>query len=116
MWNSLCAAFRRQLESASVYGGSMIRFIKRLGAVVGVLAILAFALIGILTVTRGTPVRRVLAVGDEKLPGVRDSLFIRSLELFSGMKIENGNAAEVLANGAVYPRLWADIHSATQTV
>ena len=94
----------------------MTRFMKRLGAVLGVLATLAFALIGLLTVTRGTPVRRVLAAGDEQLPGVRDSLFIRTMQLFSGMKIENGNAVEVLANGAVYPRLWADIRSATQTV
>ena len=94
----------------------MKRIIKRLGAVLGVLAVLAFALIGLLTVTRGTPVRKVLAVGDEKLPGVRDSVFVRTMQLFSGMKIENGNTVEVLANGAVYPRLWADIHSATQTV
>src|SRR4029453_4950401 len=94
----------------------MKRIIKRLGAVLGVLAVLAFALIGLLTVTRGTPVRKVLAVGDEKLPGVRDSLFVRTMQLFSGMEIENGNTVEVLANGAVYPRLWADIHSATQTV
>ena len=94
----------------------MIRVIKRLSAVLGVLAVLAFALIGVLTVTRGTPVRRVLAIGDNKLPGVRDSLFIRTIELFSGMKIENGNAVEVLPNGTVYPRLWADIRSARQTV
>src|SRR5262245_11815786 len=92
--------------------GSMLRVIKRPCAVIGVLAVLAFALIGILTVTRGTPVRRVLAIGDEKLPGVRDSLFVRTIELFSGMKIETGNAVEVLANGAVYPRLWADLRSA----
>ena len=94
----------------------MLRLIKRLSAVLGVLAVLAFALIGVLTVTRGTPVRRVLAVGDERLPGVRDSLFGRTIELFSGMKIEDGNAVEVLANGAVYPRLWADIRSSRQTV
>jgi cardiolipin synthase len=94
----------------------MLRVIKRLSAVLGVLAVLAFAIIGVLTVTRGTPVRRVLAIGDEKLPGVRDSLFVRTIELFSGMKIEDGNTVEVLANGAVYPRLWADIRSARQTV
>ena len=32
------------------------------------------------------------------------------------MKIEPGNTVEVLANGAAYPRLWADIRSARQTV
>ena len=94
----------------------MIRAIKRLAAVLGVLTVLAFALIGALTVTRGTPVRRVLAIGDDRLPGVRDSVFIRTIELFAGMKVERGNSVEVLANGSVYPRLWADIASAKQTV
>jgi cardiolipin synthase len=94
----------------------MIRAIKRVSIVVGVLAVLAFALIGLLTVTRGSPVRRVMAVGDERLPGVRDSLFTRTIELFAGMHIEPGNTVEVLANGATYPRLWQDLRSAQQTI
>ena len=55
----------------------MLRIAKRMVVVVGVLLVLAFALIGVLSVTRGTPVRHVLAVGDDRLPGVRDSLFRR---------------------------------------
>jgi cardiolipin synthase len=94
----------------------MLRIIKRVSVVIGVLVVLAFALIGVLTITRGTPVRRVLAVGDDRMPGVRDSLFVRTIELFSGMKLEAGNTLEVLANGSIYPRLWADIRSATQTL
>ena len=94
----------------------MRRIIKRLSAVLGVLVVLVFALIGVLTVTRGTPVRRVLAVGDDRLPGVRDSIFVRTIELFSGMKIEPGNTVDVLANGSVYPRLWSDLRSAQQTI
>ena len=94
----------------------MIRAIKRVFVGIGVLVILAFALIGLLTVTRGSPVRRVMAVGDEQLPGVRDSLFIRTIELFAGMHIEPGNTLEVLANGATYPRLWQDLQSAQQTI
>ena len=94
----------------------MIRAIKRLSAVVGVLLVVAFALIGLLTVTRGTPVRRVLAVGDRQLPSVRDSVFTRTIELFSGMQIEPGNAVQILPNGTVYPSLWADIRSAQRTI
>ena len=94
----------------------MIRAIKRVFVGIGVLVVLAFALIGLLTVTRGSPVRRVMAVGDEQLPGVRDSLFIRTIELFAGMHIEPGNTLEVLANGATYPRLWHDLRSAQQTI
>jgi len=80
------------------------------------LVLLAFALIGVLTVTRGSPVTRVLAVGDTRFPGVRDSLFSHTLELFTGLHMEPGNKIEVLANGAAYPRLWGDIRSARQTV
>ena len=94
----------------------MTRALKRLSVVLGVLIVLGFALIGILTVTRGSPVRSVLAVGDDRLPGVRDSLFVRTLQLFAGVQIEPGNKVEVLANGATYPRLWEDIRSARQTL
>ena len=94
----------------------MIRVLKRLAVVIGVLVVLAFALIGALTVTRGSPVRRVLSMNQEQLPSVRDSLFLRTLELFAGMQIEPGNKLEVLANGATYPRLWDDIRSAQQTI
>jgi cardiolipin synthase len=94
----------------------MVRTIKRVLVGMGVLVILAFALIGLLTVTRGSPVRRVMAVGDDRLPGVRDSLFIRTIELFAGMHIEPGNTVEVLANGATYPKLWQDIRSARQAI
>lgn len=81
-----------------------------------VLVVLAFALMGLLSVTRGTPVRRVLAVGDDGLPGVRDSLFARTIELFAGVHIEPGNRVDVLANGATYPRLWEDLRSARETI
>jgi len=94
----------------------MIRALKRLSVVLGVLVVLAFALIGVLSVTRGSPVRGVLSPGDARNPGVRDSLFIRTLELFAGVHIEPGNKVEVLANGATYPRLWEDIRSARQTL
>jgi cardiolipin synthase len=94
----------------------MMRVLKRLGLVIGVLVVLAFALIGALSVTRGSPVRRVLSMNQEKLPSVRDSLFSRTLELFAGMQIEPGNRLEVLANGATYPRLWQDLRSAQQTI
>lgn len=94
----------------------MMRYVKRVVAGLAVLIVLAFALIGALTVTRGSPVRHVLAVGDARLPGVRDSLFQQTLQLFVGINMEPGNRVEVLANGATYPRLWQDLGSARQTI
>ena len=94
----------------------MLRVVKKISVGVVILLVLGFALIGVLSVTRGSPVRRVLAVGDSRLPGVRDSLFSHTIELFAGMRLEPGNKVEVLANGAAYPPLWADLRSARQTI
>jgi len=94
----------------------MTKFLKRAASIGGVLVVLAFALIGVLTLTRGTPVRRVLAIGDAELPGARDSLFARTLGLFASLQIEPGNRVEVLANGATYARLWQDLGSAQRTL
>jgi cardiolipin synthase len=84
-----------------------------LGALLALLA-----LVGTLTLTRGTPVRMVLALGDRGgPPPVTDSLFARTLELYTGLHIEPGNRVEELLNGnGTYPRLWIDIASAKQTV
>jgi cardiolipin synthase A/B len=89
---------------------------KRLAAVLAIVIVLGFAMIGVLSLTRGSPVRHVLAVGDGELPSVRDSVFFRTLELFAGVHIEPGNRVEVLVNGDTYTRLWQDIRSARQTL
>ena len=76
------------------------------------------ALVGLCSVTRGTPVRTVLAIGDrEGPPPVGDSLFAHTVELFTGTLVESGNRVDVLANGiGTYPPLWRDIRSARQTI
>ncbi len=93
-----------------------MRVVKRVVAGLAIVVVLVFALIGVLSVTRGSPVRHVLAVGDAQLPSVRDSVFFRTLELFAGVHIEPGNRVEVLVNGDTYTRLWQDIRSARQTL
>jgi cardiolipin synthase len=92
--------------------------LKRLGLVfLGILVVL-FALVGVLTVTRGTPVRMVIARGDrDGPPPVADSLFARTMELYTGLHIEPGHRVEELLNGnGTYPRLWADLAGARQTI
>jgi cardiolipin synthase len=76
------------------------------------------ALIGILSVTHDTPVKSVIAEGDKGgPPSIEDSLFTRSIELFTGTHIEPGNKVQILLNGdGTYPQLWRDIASAQQTV
>ncbi|MEO7367864.1 MAG: phospholipase D-like domain-containing protein [Gemmatimonadaceae bacterium] len=75
-------------------------------------------LIGILSVTRGATVRTVVAAGDKGgPPEVSDPLFPRTIELFTGTHIDEGNRVEILLNGeGTYPIIWKDIASAKHTI
>src|SRR5919205_3828592 len=92
--------------------------IKRLGVTLLAIVLILFAMVGVLTMTRGTPVRMVMASGDrDGPPPVTDSLFARTTELYTGVHLEPGNRVEQLLNGnATYPRLWRDLAAAQQTI
>lgn len=91
--------------------------LKRTGLVTLAVFVLAMALIGVLTVTRGTPIGRVVTLSDSGPPAITDSLFERTFELFTGTHISDGNAVQHADNGnGVYPPLWADLRSARQTI
>jgi cardiolipin synthase A/B len=79
---------------------------------------LMLALIGILSVTHDTPVRSVIAEGDKDGPlSIADSLFSRSIELYTGTHIDPGNNVRILLNGdGTYPQLWKDLESAQRTI
>lgn len=86
-----------------------------LALVVGLVSFLA--LIGILSITRGTPVRIVIAPGDESgVPAVTEPLFERTMELFTGTHIDRGNRVDLALNGSVYDMLWRDLRAARQTI
>src|SRR5918992_4303633 len=92
--------------------------LKRVGLIVLALIVVVLALIGILSITRGTPVHSVVVLGESGLPPtVSDSLFAATMELHAKIHIEGGNKVEILYNGdGTYPRLWQDIRRATQTL
>jgi len=91
--------------------------LSRIGLALLIIVIVLLALIGVLTITRGTPVRIVIAPGDRSgPPSVSDTLFERTMELYSGTHIDRGNRVEQMLNGAVYPRLWADLRKAQHTI
>lgn len=83
-----------------------------------VLMVFLMVLVGLLSLTRGATVRTVLAAGDRGgPPEVSDSLFPRTIELFTGTHIEPENRVEILLNGdGTYPVLWKDIASAKKTL
>lgn len=91
--------------------------LKRVGFVLLVATVLALALVGVLSVTRGTPVSYVVTMSDLGPPAVSDSLFERTFELFTGTHIYPGNVVDQANDGdGTYPRLWADLRSAKHTI
>ena len=86
-----------------------------LAAVVSV-AVLLLALVGLLYLTRGTPVEAVRTLEGE-MPGAGDSAFRATAEVIGKMRLLNGNALELLSNGdETYPRLWEDLRSARRLI
>jgi cardiolipin synthase len=91
---------------------------KRAGVALGILVFCVLSLVGVLSMTRGTPVSYVLAPENrDGPPAVSDSLFARTVELFTGAHLSPGNRVEVLANGiGTYPPLWRDLRGAQRTI
>ena len=94
------------------------RFARRIALLVGAATVLLFALIGVLSLTRGTPINRVLAVGDPTgIPAVSDSLFARSVQLYTGAHLSARNRIDLLLNGnGTYPILWRELRAAQRTI
>ena len=91
--------------------------LKRAGFIILIILVLAMALIGVLTITRGTPVGSVVTLSDSGPPAASDSLFERTIELFTGTHVYPGNLVQQANNGyGVYPPLWADLRSAQHTI
>jgi len=91
--------------------------LTRIGKIALVVVVIAFALVGVLTVTRGTPVGTVVTMSGDGPPSVQDSLFERIFELYTGTHVYGGNVVEQALNGdGTYPRLWADLRSAQHTI
>ncbi|MEX2325451.1 MAG: phospholipase D-like domain-containing protein, partial [Gemmatimonadaceae bacterium] len=93
-------------------------FIKYAGSILLVLLVLTLTLIGILSVTRSHTVKHVIAEGDDEgPPHVRDSLFAKSIELYTGTHIDEGNWVDILLDGeGTYPVLWNDLAAAKRTI
>ena len=95
-----------------------MKILKKILLGLAVVVLLMMAWVGLLSMTRGTPLRVVHAIGDRSgPPEVSDPLFANTMELFSYTHIDGGNRVQLLNNGnESYPPLWSDIRSARQTL
>ena len=80
--------------------------------------VLLLAAVGVLYLTRGTPVRRVRAPGDAHgPPAVADPTFPPTVELLTKTPLARGHAVDVFACGdELYPRLWEDLRNARHSI
>ena len=91
--------------------------LKRVSATLGMLILSLLALVGLLSLTRGTPMEYVVRAPGDDAPQVTDSTFRDLIALSSGLHLEPGNRVEQLVNGdGTYPRLWGDLRSATKSI
>lgn len=91
--------------------------LKPISQGIGLVIVLGLAMIGLMSVTRGTPLRRVVHGVPGRAPAVSDSSFRALMALLAGVRLESGNRVEQLLNGdGTYPRLWADLRAAQQTI
>ncbi|MGH7476712.1 MAG: phospholipase D-like domain-containing protein [Longimicrobiales bacterium] len=80
-------------------------------------SVLLFAWIGVQFLTRGNPVaviRRLERAGGAT--GIGDPLFRRTIEAHLNTTFRDGNAVDVLDNGAVFERLFTDLRAARDTI
>ena len=91
--------------------------LERLGILILAILVLYLAFVGLLSITRGTPVQTVIAEGDRTgPPPPTDSLFARTMEMYTGTHVEPGTLVEAVNNGVVYDSLWKDLRSAKQAI
>lgn len=96
---------------------SLAERLERLAIVIVAILVLYLAFVGLLSITRGTPVQTVIAEGDRSgPPPPTDSLFARTMEMYTGTHVEPGTIVEAVNNGVVYDSLWKDLRAAKQAI
>lgn len=90
--------------------------VRILAKTVGVIAVAALSLIGLLSLTRGTPLHNV-SYGSSKAPRMTDASFRDLIALMAGIQFEPANQVALLFDGdGTYPQLWTDLRSAQKTI
>ena len=88
------------------------------GELAAIILLLSLVMIGVLTVTHGTPVSSVISPGDaDRPPAVGDPFFSEAMELYTSTHFSHGNIVTLCLNGdGTYPQLWKDLASAKHTI
>jgi len=89
---------------------------EKIGLTAGGLLLILFTIIGMEFTLHGSHISHLQGVGSAA-PQVGDPLFTRTMEVFTGTHLSDGNHVTVLLNGEqTYPAIWKELRGAKQTI
>ena len=95
---------------------SRFTLLEKIALIAGGLLLVLFTMIGMEFTLHGTHLSRMQGVGNAA-PRVGDSLFTRTMEMFTGTHLTDGNHVTVLFNGEqTFPTIWKELRGAKQTI
>ena len=90
--------------------------LEKIGLIAGVLLLILFTIIGMEFTLHGSHISHLQGVGSAA-PQVGDPLFTRTMEVFTGTHLQDGNHVTVLLNGEqTFPAIWRELRGAKQTI
>jgi cardiolipin synthase A/B len=89
---------------------------EKIGLIAGGLLLILFTIIGMEFTLHGSHISHLQGVGSAA-PEVGDPLFTRTMEVFTGTHLNDGNHVTVLLNGEqTFPAIWKELRNAKQTI
>jgi cardiolipin synthase len=90
--------------------------LEKVAITTGALLLVVFTIIGMEFTLHGSHVSHLQGVGSAA-PAVGDPLFTRTMEVFTGAYLTDGNRVTVLLNGEqTYPAIWKELRGAKETI
>ena len=90
--------------------------VEKIALTAGGLLLILFTAIGMEFTLHGSHLSRLQGVGNAA-PQVGDSLFSRTMEMFTGTHLTDGNHVTLLFNGEqTFPTIWKELRGAKQTI
>ncbi len=89
---------------------------EKIAMTAGALLLILFTVIGMEFTLHGSHISHLQGVGSAA-PPVGDPLFLRTMEMFTGTHLTDGNHVTVLLNGEqTYPAIWKELRGAKETI
>jgi cardiolipin synthase len=90
--------------------------LEKVAITAGALLLIVFTIIGMEFTLHGSHLSHLQGVGSAA-PPVGDPLFTRTMEMFTGTHLTDGNHVTVLLNGEqTYPAIWKELRGAKETI